>query len=218
MSRQNLSWQGLAPALDGQRGRCCPCRAAWWPAWVGRGCRRPPRSIRTRTSLRTRATVSLATAENGEQRAGLGRDGPQQSVETPNRASRSTEADPKPVRGGHIRWSGARGARNRPAPLRPAGAGKGPPTAAALASCFASSCWIWAARGGTMPSARVTEVAAPAPRLGATELPNQPICKSTTVSRLHLQGRVQVCGPPTKTSSSSAPGLAEPPKACEEAS
>ena len=134
-------------------------------------------------------------------------------METPNRPSKSTEADPKPVRGGHIRWSGARGARNRPAPLRPAGAGKGPPTAAALASCSASSCWIWPARGGTMPSARVTEVAAPAPRLGATELPNQPICKSTTVSRLHLQGRVQVCGPPTKTSSFEAPrsrGMARP--------
>ena len=132
-------------------------------------------------------------------------------METPNRPSKSTEADPKPVRGGHIRWSGARGARNRPAPLRPAGAGKGPPTAAALASCSASSCWIWPARGGTMPSARVAEVAAPAPRLGATELPNQPICKSTTVSRLHLQGRVQVCGPPTKTSSLPLPPSSERP-------
>jgi len=56
-------------------------------------------------------------------------------------------------------------------------------------------------------------VAAPAPRLGATELPYQPICKSTTVSRLHLQGRVQVCGPPTKTSSFESPpsrGMARP--------
>ena len=135
-------------------------------------------------------------------------------METSNRASKSTEADPKPVRGGHIRWSGARGARNRPAPLRPAGAGKGPPTAAALASCSASSCSIWPARGGTMPSARVTEVAAPAPRLAATELPNQPICKSTTVSRLHLQGRVHVSQLRTKTSSCEACGFGARPKAC----
>ena len=43
-------------------------------------------------------------------------------------------------------------------------------------------------------------------------MPNHPICTSTTVSRLHLQGRVQVCGPPTKTSSLPRSPSAERPR------